>query len=327
MSYTNEHIDLDNKYLSKLENEYFEPVFIMGAHRSGTTILYKLLSKTDCFNIVTAYHIIRYNQILYNHINNFEKQSKEDINEYLKNKKQSFRKVDRLDINSDFPEEYGFVLSKKKNHSNKLTPETLNTFMTLCKKIQFILKNNKPILLKNPFDFANYIYIKSVLPKSKFIFIHRNPFRTLNSQLKARRTFLQQKSEYMSLLSPSYKKAFENNIFIGYIRFINSPYFQISTIKAIKNLTKATNYFLKNIKSLNKNDYICTRYEDLCEKPDTKINEILKFLKIKEKKYVKYSDFIKPRKTPILRELQQKEKYIIKQMKPYFSQFKFDIFS
>ena len=322
MGYINDKMDIDNIYLPKLDNINFKPIFIMGVHRSGTTILYKLLSNTDCFNIVTTYHIFRYNEILYNHIKNLEKKSKENLNESFKNKSIHARKIDKLKITSDFPEEYGFVLSKK-NGPNKITPETFKTFITLCKKIQFISKNNKPILLKNPFDFTNFLYIKSILPKSKFIFIHRNPFKTLNSQLTARRTLFQQKSEYMSLLSPSYQKIFENIIFLCFIRFINSPNNQIRTIQTINKLTRETNYFLKNIKLLNKTDFICIRYEDLCEKPNTKIIEILKFLKIKEKKLLQFSDFIKPRKKTILKELQQKEKYISKQMKPYFSEFKY----
>jgi len=95
MSYINENIPLDDIYLSKLENINFEPIFIIGVNRSGTSILYKLFSKTDCFNVVTAYHIIKYEELLNNHINNLEKKSKKELDDYF-NKKQSKRKVDEL---------------------------------------------------------------------------------------------------------------------------------------------------------------------------------------------------------------------------------------
>ena len=38
--------NLDKKHLEKLENIEFQPVFILGLHRSGTSILYKILIAT-----------------------------------------------------------------------------------------------------------------------------------------------------------------------------------------------------------------------------------------------------------------------------------------
>ena len=128
MSSINENIKLDDKYLSKLDNINFEPVFIIGVNRSGTSILYKLLNKTNCFNVVTSYHIIKYDELLYNHINNLEKKSKKELDDFL-NEKQSKRKIDELAINSDFAEEYGFLLSKTYN-SPKITLESVDTQIT-----------------------------------------------------------------------------------------------------------------------------------------------------------------------------------------------------
>jgi len=103
MSNINENIALDDKYLSKLDTIDFEPVFIIGVNRSGTSILYKLLSKTNCFNVVTSYHIIKYDELLNNHINKLEKKSKKELDDYLY-EKQPKRKIDELSINSDFAE-------------------------------------------------------------------------------------------------------------------------------------------------------------------------------------------------------------------------------
>jgi hypothetical protein len=55
----------------------------------------------------------------------------------------------------------------------------------MCKKIQFIAGNDKPILLKNPYDFPNFLYIKRVFPNARFVFIHRNPLKTISSTLNA----------------------------------------------------------------------------------------------------------------------------------------------
>lgn len=63
---------LDRQYLNLLENINFRPIFIMGDHRSGTTLLHKTLVATECFNFVRAYHVIKYDELLSNHVNRTE---------------------------------------------------------------------------------------------------------------------------------------------------------------------------------------------------------------------------------------------------------------
>lgn len=36
------------------------PVFILGLHRSGTTILYEMLASTGAFDVLTAWHVIEF---------------------------------------------------------------------------------------------------------------------------------------------------------------------------------------------------------------------------------------------------------------------------
>ena len=55
-------------------------------HRSGTSILYKMLTETGNFNPVTAYHLINYNELLFNHHQNKEEQAKQELTESLKKK-------------------------------------------------------------------------------------------------------------------------------------------------------------------------------------------------------------------------------------------------
>ena len=60
-------INPDQDYIQDLEQVDFQPVFILGMHRSGTSILYKMLTATDTYNPVTAYHLINYNELLSNY--------------------------------------------------------------------------------------------------------------------------------------------------------------------------------------------------------------------------------------------------------------------
>ena len=160
--------NLDIQYLKKIKEIDFEPIFILGLHRSGTSILYKMLSETNFFNQVTAYHLIKYEQLLSNFENNIEDEEKEKVTEHIFSQGQKDRGIDKLKITADFAEEYGFILGK---YSNKyeIKPKNKEYFIELCQKIQYISKNKKPLLLKNPYDLANFLYIKKIFPNAKFI--------------------------------------------------------------------------------------------------------------------------------------------------------------
>jgi len=322
MNINHKNVDLDCQYNDILKNVVFKPIFILGVQRSGTSILYKLLSETGAFNIVTAYHIINNKEIVYNHINKKEEKSKKDLDVFFKNLSQNDRKIDKLKITPDFPEEYGFLLSKETNNS-KLTSESIDIFIRFCKKIQLISENDKPLLLKNPFDFKNFIYLSSIFPEAKFIFIHRNPVKTLNSQLRAMRILLKQKSEYMSILSPGYSKIFKNKILLEYYRFLYSSITPLRVNNAIKNLVFSTDYFLNNIKYLDDKKFMNTRYEDICDKSNDEIKKIMNFLDIAINFNIDFAYEVKPRSIDLLKEIKDREKQIQKRMESYLKYFNY----
>ncbi len=315
----NQKNNLDKDLLNKIEHISFKPIFIMGVPRSGTSILYKILNTTDNFNIVNSYRIIEYDNLIYNHINDKEKKAKQDLDFFFKNKSQNDRGIDKLQINSDFEEEYGFILARKQ-YVNKITKKTLDLFEEICKKIQFISNNNKPVLLKNPHDFANFIYIKNVFPESKFIFIHRNPLKTLNSQLNAMDTLFKQKSHYMAVLSPWYNNVFNNPLKLKYYRFFYSKDNKNRLLTALNKLHKSANYYLENIQSLNKDiNYIDVKYEEICENPNLSIQKIMKFLNLEIKNEIDYNEYIKVRKKPVLEIIEKRKIKILSKMQNYTS--------
>ena len=117
------NIELDEQYLGKINNVTFNPIFIMGVPRSGTSILYKILSATSNFNIVTSYHILKYSELLHNYINNIENQAKNNLADFFKENLNTDRIIDRMQITPDFAEEYGFILGEKAGHP-KISPKT-----------------------------------------------------------------------------------------------------------------------------------------------------------------------------------------------------------
>ncbi len=313
-----DYIDLDHKYLHKIKNVDFTPIFILGMERSGTSILYKILSETNCFNNITSYHVINYSELLYNHINNTEKKAKKELQSLFRKKLQFERGIDKLKIMPDFPEEYRFILNRKTgvDHiNNKSKP----SFKEMCKKIQFISEKNRTILLKNPRDFTNFLTIKSFFPNSKFIFILRNPIDTLGSQVRAMKNLLDHKSYYMSLVSPKYSKLFDNHLLLFYYRLLYSYITPYRIINATNKMARSTKKFLININKLDKEDYICLKYENLCRNTNFEINKIIDFLDIKPQKSIDYNSFISPRKTKQLKTIKLLKNWIKRKLKSYIT--------
>lgn len=305
----------DQRYISQIKNIKFKPIFILGMHRSGTSILYKMLASTGHFNIVTAYHILYYDSLIYNHLKGKEEDVKKRFNQLLRELGQSNRVIDRMKIDANFPEEYGFLL-------NRVIPTGINKrnlplFIEMCKKIQFISDIKKPLLLKNPWDFSNFLFVKEVLPESKFIFIHRHPLKVINSSIKALRSLLEKKSIYSELLSKVTQRIYENPLAFNIARLLLSRKLPLGLFILVEFYSRSTKYFVNNISSLQKEDYIEVKYEKLCEDPDATIKKILDFLGFETRQ--SFKGYINPRSLPISKEINKLKRYIYGRMKHYFS--------
>src|SRR5918996_1192606 len=135
----------DSNHLGLLRGGSFSPVFILGSSRSGTTILYRLLSMTNRFNCVTAYHLLKYDELLANHRGNATEDVKRELSERFRRLGMAGSRFDGVEISPDFPEEYGFALSP--GSRQKLTPRSLPRFLELCRKVQFVSVADRPLLL------------------------------------------------------------------------------------------------------------------------------------------------------------------------------------
>jgi len=293
----------DRAYLDLLNDVSFQPIFIMGSHRSGTTLLYSLLGTTRCFNVVQAYHVIHYQAILWNHIHAKEKKARDELNTFLKQAGQGNRVIDEVKVSADLVEEYGFVL-RTSLLPPRLRPANLPSFIDFCRKVQFVSDREKPLLLKNPWDSTNFIYLKSAFPNAKFIFVHRDPIHTISSQIKAARALNESKSRYHTLLTRGYEwlpeqEGWQLNEREGWrdkvMSIIFSPDHELALWLSRRNVRRATRYFLQNLERLTPGDYTEVRYEDLCEEPSAAIGEILQFLGLRDESGVDYQAYVRPR--------------------------------
>ncbi|MEG3850714.1 sulfotransferase [Microcoleus sp. herbarium19] len=306
----------DEPYLHLLEKVDFNPIFIMGDHRSGTTVLYQILVATACFNYLKASHIIKYDEILENHINRTQERTRQELENLFKSLEISDRQFDKVKPTPDLPEEYGFIL-RNAGYESYLNPENLRLFVQLCQKIQFAANSDKPLLLKNPWCFPHFMYIKSVLPKAKFVFIHRNPIHVMNSKLKAVRLVLSVKSSYIQLISKRYHEIFDNPMRRLLFRVMYSSLFGLGVRRVTQTSMLATTYYLENIQSLPTTDYISIKYEDLCQSPESTILKVLEFLQLEAKTTVDYDKELAPRPVKLLPEVENSSDEICRKLQPY----------
>ena len=314
----------DQPYLEELRTTDFQPIFILGVHRSGTSILYKMLTATDCFNAVTAYHLIKYNELLSNHYHGQEHHVKQELTDSFKQGGLETRKIDSLRLTADFAEEYGFLLAKKTIELH-LTPKNIDLFKDLCKKIQVLAGNDKPILLKNPYDFSNFLYLKQMFPKAKFIFIHRHPFKTISSARKAIEMVFQSKNQYLTnLLYGFYKKMYHPVVFLPF-RVVFSKVPDMGVLVLTRMTTNATTYYLKNISKLPGNDYCIITYEEFCEHTQQTIQIIMDTLSLPFTTRVDMELLMNPRKTTVDPSVRKWKRFIYWSMKQYFDRFGYTI--
>lgn len=307
----------DQLYLHLLDKVDFRPVFIMGDHRSGTTLLYKVLVATECFNFVKAYHVIKYDEILSSYMNQTENNARQELDKLLKSLGMKDRMIDNVEVTPDLPEEYGFILNNA-GYKPHLIPENLSVFIELCKKIQFVSAPDRLLLLKNPWDFSNFMYIKSVLPEARFIFIHRHPINVINSKLKGMRSTLATRNAYIALLSQGYTRIFNRPVQHFFYRMLYSSYFNLALQTVTKQTVEGTTYFLQHLDSLPKADYISLKYEDLCEDAEATILNILGFLGLEPRATLAYDSLISPRSIKLLPEVQRKYDQVRQKMESYF---------
>lgn len=302
---------LDASYSDRLSTVPSTLVFIMGCHRSGTSMLYHLLAYTGQLDYISAYDIIKYDELLHNRITGREAEVKAALQRTLQ--QEGNRGLDDLPVGADLPEEYRFVMPRddpsiilnfKKRleqlfFAPHLTAETLDDFLTLCRKKRFLAGADRPLVLKNPADhYFNFWQVHRLLPRAKFIFIHRHPLHMFNSFLHGFPAILVQRSNYAALIDPRYETLFGR---LPLRRKLFLTVLQSDTMcrLLITRFIESFCYYLDHVARLPPQQYATVRYEDLCADPAGCLSGIAKRLHLDIVPRVP-PQFIAPRHLPVI---------------------------
>ena len=272
----------------------FCPVFIMGAARAGTTVLYQTLVRTGCFNYVSAYHLIRHDDILDHHRRGTTAEAKRELARLFRDRGIVEGRFDGVRVDPDFPEEYGFHLGRLRF---QLTPKSFPKFMELCRRVEIVSGGGKPMLLKNPWDYARFLFIKERLPQSKFIFIHRNPADVAGSILRAMRLLAKEKNKYHALVARFYERMMRS----PWQRTLVSRIFESDLGAKIvaRQFASSARYFVENVGKLPSPDYVSIRYEDFCARPRAVVGAVLDFLGLEQRAPVDFETVVRKARGPI----------------------------
>jgi len=307
----------DSQYIDIVKSIGFTPFFILGDHRSGTTLLYKLLSQTKCFNIVTAYHVIRYQEILANHLEGKTEMARGELAASFAELGIKDRVIDGMKVTPDFPEEYGFVIDS--GSRPQLNEKTRPKFVELCSKVQFTGDAARPLLLKNPWDSLRFPYIKKVFPACRFVFIHRHPAAIINSQMQSIRSLLASRNGYAALTARWYRDLFDSPIRLAGARLLFSTQMHLLERIVARHILRVVSTFMQNRGLLTAKDCLSLRYEDLCQDPDGNIRRALDFLGVQHRPIESYQGYIDRRTSKLLPEANSAFQRIGERLRPYLA--------
>lgn len=192
------------KYALAKPEEKHNPVFIIGLPRSGTTLLYQIV--TDLFDVI--------------YFDNLVNIGRENICFSLRLSEIIFKNRPHHSYSSSYgntysdglhaPSETGLIWYKwfPKNVS-EVTPEMVPDKKKKQLKLLFssiMNRTDKPLVIKNLYTIQRMKVLKEIFPEAKYIYIRRDPFFIAQSIYLARKKNLMNiDSEWWSVPYPGYE--------------------------------------------------------------------------------------------------------------------------
>jgi hypothetical protein len=262
------NINYDVKTDSSTNN--FQPVFIVGAPRSGSTLLYQFLIAS--FNL----------SYISNAMALFPKYMLPIL------KIQQIFKLQRIDrINES---DYGFVSGLfSPNEAGEIHRQLFESYSLKHQKnvadllMKFMEISKAPIIFKNLININRLENIYRIFPKARFIFIKRDISYNAQSILEARVKLKENINYWVGTKPAGFEKVKKE-----------SPYYQV--IWQIKKIEEIFNKFIL----MNEVNSLLIKYEDFCENVNTYYSNFSDFLNLDYKEIdtsnIKHSNDIRIKK-------------------------------
>jgi hypothetical protein len=298
----------------------FRPVFLLGLHRSGTTMLSHALQATGCFNAVTPFHLV-YRRELSVLIGNRElcRRRRTELQAWFDRHAAVDRGYDEVPVGPDLPEEYGYVLQKRAP-APRLSERNLPLFLDFVRNVHRLDPQRRPVLLKNPWETNNFLEVERLVHRARFIFIHRHPLRVITSQMKMFGALVRSPHPYDMLVDDAYRKLCANRFLFGAARCIYSENLPFLYGRIRKNALLSCRYLAENGDKPAGGVFHVT-YDQFCEAPDLWLSRILAFADVAPGKPGNYGPIIRKSNSPLHPFVEREREVLLKLFAPFCHKF------
>lgn len=256
--------------------------FVLGPHRSGTTIFTRSLAESGEFVYLTAAEIVARHR--------GADQVEPTLGKLVERKET--RLIDRTEISADLPEEYGFVLPGR-----RLTEETAPQLDSVYRNLGAKGDLGRRFLLRNPWDLTRTDLIHRLFPRAVFVFTVRDPVATINSQVRAARKLFGAPSDYHALLDPRYRLLIERRMRFAFYGWVSSR--RVLVARLIKGFQLSTDKLVRDLEDLPRDRWIAVRYEDLVREPEKELSRAYGFLGLPTAGIARLAGEIRPTERPL----------------------------
>jgi len=251
-------------------------IFILGLHRTGTTVLYQLLAETGGFEILTAEDVVGFSRVSATSAD----WNGEAVAEFaaLERAGHTSRGIDAIPLGPRTPEEYGFVLSNWRAGWS-LTQGNVSLFREMCAALRR-RSADRPLLVKNPWDFGNAAWIRTQFPDAGFVFLHRDPRETLSSTLRMMLAYLNHRNPYLAILSEPYRRFIATRFPFRVAQWFCANRADWIVRAALWHSARRAARHLRERPLLPGDRCYDLRFEDLCADPRGSLNSLFAFLHV-----------------------------------------------
>lgn len=244
--------------------------FVLGPHRSGTTIVCKAIAASSAFVFLTAGDIVAFHER--SGAPGLPRDGGDGRSTLATlGRREESRKIDAVRVSDDLPEEYGFLLPDL-----RLTPATAPVVASVYGELAGEGARETRYLLRNPWDLARAPQILELFPAATFVFLVRDPVETIDSQLKAVRTLFAEPSEYLALLFLKYRRILRRPLKFALYRFLAGRPRVVDLLT--RSFARDTDRWLRDLEHLPDDRWIVIRYEDLIADSAKELARVYAFL-------------------------------------------------
>ncbi len=266
------------------------PVFILGLHRSGTTLLYQMMVASRGFAPLTTAHVLGFEAL---RRGDPLERVRRQVEVRLAALPMRTRGLDVVLLGPDTPEEYGFILD---NYGSgfALTRDNLALFDEVCRVAGAGAGPEARLILKNPWDFGRCHLLAEMLPGARFVFIHRHPLVTASSMFRVALAAAQRPNGYIALLSRRYHSFIECPWQLRLARWICDHRPGLVARWMIRSMGRATGRYLRARRQLLPGVAVDVRYEDLLAAPNATMHRLLAELSVEPPPGLDFAGMIAP---------------------------------